>query len=511
MIRLLNVSFSAGCAVLIVTVLRMFCRRVPKGYCYGIWLVVLFRFLCPVAIPSPLSLLPVNAEPLREGIVYEAAPEIESGVNWIDQAVNGVMGESLAVKDPANSVNPIQIWLAVAFGVWVAGVIAFAGYHVWRLILLRRHLAGAAPAGMGVKNAEGFCPASAGAAPAGAGEEKIWEAEGLGGAFVLGVICPRIYLPADLPEGSRRYILSHEQVHIRRRDYLVKLLGLTAVGIHWFNPLSWVWFRMMCRDMEMSCDEQVLKDLTKDEQKGYLRVLLEQAERESGLLFPAAFGKNPVYGRVQNILHYRKRGKVFRVLTAVILVVMVVGLATSPKSAAESVAIIGGADGPTSIFVAAKVGGGKEANERNLEKLRDSLKHNMCFADGYFYYEGESENGGFPVPLMRLAEDLETEEKVGELPGSLICVRDGGACLWMDWEEKRIMAGSVEELESPEANAYRYLEDGERGRTEECSMERMGDEWLRIVLVNLEDPSRQEEYLLQIPEEMREEYGRMLP
>ena len=81
----------------------------------------------------------------------------------------------------------------------------------------------------------------------------------------------------------------------------------------------------------------------------------------------------------------------------------------------------------------------------------------------------------------------------------------------MDWEEKRIMAGSVEELESPEANAYRYLEDGERGRTEECSMERMGDEWLRIVLVNLEDPSRQEEYLLQIPEEMREEYGRMLP
>lgn len=511
MIRLLNVSFSAGCAVLIVMVLRMFCRKVPKGYCYGLWLVVLFRFLCPVAIPSPLSLLPVNAEPLREGIVYEAVPGIASGVDWIDRAVNGAMGESLAVKNPANSVNPIQIWLAAAFGVWVAGLIVFAGYHVWKLILLQRQLSGAAPVGMGVQNAEDLCLTGTGAASVREEEEKIWEAEGLGGAFVLGVIYPRIYLPADLPGKNRRYILSHEQVHIRRRDYLVKLLGLTAVGIHWFNPLSWVWFRMMCRDMEMSCDEQVLRDLTKEEQKEYLRVLLEQAERESGLLFPAAFGKNPVYGRVQNILHYRKRGKVFRVLTAMILAVIGAGLVTSPKSAAESVAIIGGADGPTSIFVAAKVGDSGVGQKRNMEKFRENLKHNMCYADGYFYYEGESENGGFPVPLMRMAEDLETEEKIGELPGSLICVREGGVCLWMDWEEERIMAGSVERLGSPKANAYRYLKDGERGRTEECSMERMGDEWLRIVLTNLEDPSRQEEYLLQIPEGMREEYGRMLP
>lgn len=114
MIRLLNMSFAAGCTVVIVMVLRLLLRRLPKGYCYGLWLVVLFRFLCPVVITSPYSLFPLDPEPVAREIVYEIRPGVETGVSWIDQTVNRGLGEWLGAEDLSRSVNPVQIWLAVA-------------------------------------------------------------------------------------------------------------------------------------------------------------------------------------------------------------------------------------------------------------------------------------------------------------------------------------------------------------------------------------------------------------
>ncbi|MCI9162034.1 MAG: hypothetical protein HFG59_02075 [Lachnospiraceae bacterium] len=486
MIRLLNMSFAAGCTVVIVMVLRLLLRRLPKGYCYGLWLVVLFRFLCPVVITSPYSLFPLDPEPVAREIVYEIRPGVETGVSWIDQTVNRGLGEWLGAEDLSRSVNPVQIWLAVALLVWIVGVFLFAGYHIWQWAALRRRVAGAVPVKWG--------------------EEPglVWESEGVDGAFVLGVLHPLVYLPAGLKEESRGYILCHERMHIRRRDYLVRLLGLMAVGIHWFNPLAWAGFWMMCMDMEMSCDEAVLKGMDEAGRKGYMRTLLEQAERQSGLLGPA-FGKSPVYRRIRNILGYRKPGKVLGILAAGGLAVAGIGLVTSPESAAKSVAIIGGADGPTSIFLAGKTGSGTEDGLEKLEEFYGKLDRNIYYADGYLYYEGEREDGGFPVPLMRMAPDFENEEMVGELPGSLVCVRDGGACLWMDWERKRIMAGAVDRLGEPGYGPYTYLANGEQGRRESCTMEKTGTGWLRIVLTDLEEPSRQEEYLLQIPEGMQDE------
>lgn len=363
MIRLLNMSFAAGCAVLLVMALRLLFRKLPKGYSYGLWLIVLFRFLCPIVIPSSFSLFPVNPEPMRQEIVYEQKPEIETGVIWVDRAVNHVVGESLAVKNPENSVNPIQVYLGAGFLIWTAGMILFAGYHLVQFAALRKKLETA----VWVEERELLGTRK---------QVPVWETDRFWGAFVLGIFHPVIYLPAGLEEESKEYVLCHEMVHIQRKDYVIKILGLLMVTVHWFNPLSWIAFREMCLDMEMSCDEHVLGKLKKSERKAYSQVLLAEAEKGSGLLSPVAFGKNSVYRRIRNILVYHKPGAALTVLALIGLAVISVGLMTSPVGdseesmeteegkdgkEAEAVSIIGGADGPTSIFLAGKLGGEEES------------------------------------------------------------------------------------------------------------------------------------------------------
>lgn len=342
MIRLLNMTFTAGCTVLLILVLRLLFRRLPKGYSYVLWFIVLFRFLCPVALPSPFCLLPVHPEPVPQEIVYEKTPEIDSGVIWVDRAVNQVLEENLSVEEKqATSVNPIQITLFVMGVIWQAGVLVLFLYYMIGFLRLHRRLATAVRV-----------------------EKGIYESSQIEGAFVVGIFRPAAYLPAGLDEENRRYILKHELVHIHRRDYLVKLLGLCVVMVHWFNPLAWVTFRLLCRDMEMSCDEQVLKELGQEEKRPYSLALLHAAEQQNGPLLPLAFGEGHTRSRIKNVLNYRKPGFWITVLAAVAVVAAGAGLMTNPvvrqaaeETGAAAVSIIGGADGPTSIFFAGKIGG----------------------------------------------------------------------------------------------------------------------------------------------------------
>ncbi len=150
MIRLRNMTFTAGCTVLLVLILRLLFRKLPKGYSYALWFIVLFRFLCPVAIPSPYSLLPVSPEPVKQEIVYERTPEIDSGVIWVDRAVNRVFQENLSTDDrEVASVNPIQIALFVMSVIWQAGVLALLFWNLDDFLRLRRRLAAAVRVDMG--------------------------------------------------------------------------------------------------------------------------------------------------------------------------------------------------------------------------------------------------------------------------------------------------------------------------------------------------------------------------
>lgn len=243
MIRLINMSVTAGCAALIVLALRLVLQRLPKGYFYGLWLVVLFRFLCPVAVPSPLSLIPVNPEPVGQEILYDRTPKVRTGTGWMDERINRVLEEQIPAADPA-----------------------------------------------------ALCCRG-----------RIYESDQIGGAFVLGVFRPAVYLPVGLCGEARGYILAHEDVHIRRRDYVLKLVGLAVVVLHWFNPFAWVTFSYLCGDMEMSCDEQVVRRLGMEERKPYSLALLKAAEQGGGLVLPPSFGESHIRARIANILRCRKR------------------------------------------------------------------------------------------------------------------------------------------------------------------------------------------------------------
>ena len=145
-----------------------------------------------------------------------------------------------------------------------------------------------------------------------------------------------------------------------------------------------------------------------------------------------------------------------------------------------------------------------DGSDRRVGDVRYGTADGVCYADGYLYYEGWSNEGAFPKPLMRMKPDFTEEEKVGELPGSLITVRDGGACLWIDWETKQIMAGSVEKM-GDSKEYWEYLKNGETGRRETCRMKNMGDGYLQVVLTNADNPSEEEIFWLWLPSNMWDE------
>lgn len=374
MIRVLNMSFAAGCTAFEVIVWRGIMKKFPKKYGYWLWMAVLFRFLCPVVLTAPVSLLPVNPKPIGMEIVYTQKPKVETGVIWLDRAVNQTVMNSLAPVSEDQSVNPIQIVLAIAFVLWILGMAVFFCYHLWQWVKLQR-----------------ICSASRNQGTMEQGKQRIAirASDQISGAFTMGILYPVIYLPSDLEPEEQDLILHHELVHIRRRDGLVKILWIGALMIHWFHPMAWLSFRGMCKDMEMSCDEQVIFERGQKERVEYSKILLKEAERRNRCLLPLAFGKHSAYQRIKNILSYHKPGKGSMAAGALIGTVVIIGLLVSGNSnlpkepgsgkdvkksqspgqqeenqgeeskmgeTSDTTVIIGGADGPTSIFIAGKVG-----------------------------------------------------------------------------------------------------------------------------------------------------------
>lgn len=304
-LEILNMSFTAGFVILAVILARLLLKRAPKVFSYALWAVVLFRLVCPFSIESVLSLLPANPQPIPPDIGFAQTPQIDTGLSFIDRAVNPV----LPPPTPYVSVNPMQVWTAVGTAVWLIGIAALLLYSVISLLRLKRRLRGAVPE-----------------------EGNIYRMEGLETPFVLGVFRPRIYLPAGLTEREREYILLHERTHIRRFDHVVKLVGFLVLCVHWFNPLVWAAFFLCGKDMEMSCDESVIRRLGNDVKKEYSSTLLAMAtgRRRVGIT-PLAFGEGDTRGRIKNVLNYKRPA--FWVIAVVIVAVAAVciGFAVNPR------------------------------------------------------------------------------------------------------------------------------------------------------------------------------------
>lgn len=337
MVKLFNMSLAGGAVILLVLALRFFLRRLPKTYSCMLWLLVLVRLLWPFTVSTPFSLLPVRAEALVEMPAADGVmPWMNTGLSAIDGPVNVILMNTM-MPAPEASANPAQIMAAIGGMIWLAGLLLFAGVNLFRFIIIKRNLRDSVP------------------------EDGVHYSDRITMPMVLGFWKPQIYLPSMfLKEESReekRLILVHEHCHMKRKDHLVKFAAFAALSVHWFNPLVWLAFTLLCRDLEMACDERVMGELGEESKKQYSLALLRFSERQSGLFIPLAFGESHTKSRIKNILNYKKPA--FWITAAVLVLIGAAALALltdpqNPSAEAGAISVIGGADGPTSIFIASK-------------------------------------------------------------------------------------------------------------------------------------------------------------
>ena len=316
---LFNMSLTASIVILCVLVVRLALKRAPKVFSYALWAVVLFRLLCPVSLSSGFSLLGVLDAPARQ-----ASPAV-STVTYVQprQPVEVLpQTEPLTVEpdepssDPAAPVTP-EIpekmaapvnWAAVAAWVWLVGAVGLAGYSILALLRLRRRLVGA------------LCL-----------KDHLYLADHITTPFVLGLVRPKIYLPSSLNQGELGYIIRHEQYHIRHGDHVVKILAFAALCLHWFNPLVWVAFVLAGKDMEMRCDEAVVKQLGEEVRADYSASLLTLATGRLTIAgTPLAFGEGDPKGRIRNLLRWKRPKLWLSVVACIACAAVIAACAANP-------------------------------------------------------------------------------------------------------------------------------------------------------------------------------------
>lgn len=305
-LKLVNMSIAASWVVLAVIVLRSCFPKAPKAIRCVLWAMVGVRLVCPVSIQSVMSMIP-SAETVSPDILYAQAPVIDSGVSAINRVINPVLSASFT-PDPTASANPLQIWTFAASIVWVTGLTALLVYAAISYIRLRSRVRAAV-----------------------ALSADVWVGDEVKTPFILGIFQPRIYLPSDLDDAQVSAVLAHEYAHLRRRDHWWKPLGFLLLAIYWFQPLLWVAYLLLCRDIELACDERVVREMGLEDKKAYSRALLAcSAPRRMISACPLAFGEVGIKQRVKSVLHYKKPA--FWVVAAAVVTaaVMAVCFLTDP-------------------------------------------------------------------------------------------------------------------------------------------------------------------------------------
>ena len=317
-LKLLNLSISASWLVLTVLALRMVLRRAPKWVNVLLWGMVALRLVLPFSIESALSLIP-SAETLSPEVVrFDPAPTITSGVTIIDNAVNPSLSESFAAA-PLASVNPLYVWTYLAGWVWLIGLAAMLLYALVSYLRLRRRVSASIPL-----------------------RENVYVCDDIASPFILGIVHPRIYLPSALDEAKWGSVLSHERAHLARRDHWWKPLGFALLAVYWFNPLLWLAYTLLCRDIELACDERVLRGMDAGQVKDYSSALLAcSVPRRMIAACPLAFGEVGVGVRVKNALRYKKPAFWAVAASVAVCVVVAVCFLTNPRTDTDAAGLVG--------------------------------------------------------------------------------------------------------------------------------------------------------------------------
>lgn len=281
-LKLVNMSISASWLVLAVLVLRLFLKKAPKWSIVLLWGIVALRLLVPFSIRSALSLIP-STETLPEQILLGPDFEVSTGIAPVDDRVNDFLGDHYfeGVTVPTDNGVNVMTTLTIVWLVGVAALLVYTAVSYWRL---RRKVDTAVLL-----------------------KDRIFQSENVASPFVLGLFRPQIYIPFTLDGQMRELVIAHELAHIRRKDHWWKPLGFLLLAVHWFNPIMWLSYVLLCRDIELACDEKVVRGLRDEQRADYSQALLScSASRRMIAACPLAFGEVSVKQRVQTVLSYKK-------------------------------------------------------------------------------------------------------------------------------------------------------------------------------------------------------------
>ncbi len=303
-----NMSISAGWVVLAVLLLRLILKKSPKWITVLLWGIVAIRLVCPFSIESALSLIP-TAETFSPDILIDRTPHIDTGFTISNSLAHSILSDAIT-PEAEEIVNPLQIIIPILSVVWLLGIIILLIYtslSYWRLykkvntaVLLK---------------------------------DNIYQSENVVSPFVLGVIKPKIYLPFDISEQDMEMVIAHEKAHLKRKDHLWKPFGFILLSLHWFNPIMWLSYKILCKDIELACDEKVAESLSNEQRADYSQALLNcSVNRRMILACPLAFGEVGVEDRVKSVLNYKKPA--FWIVVVAIIALTFTGFCslTNPKT-----------------------------------------------------------------------------------------------------------------------------------------------------------------------------------
>ena len=311
-IKLVNMSITASWLILVVLGVRFLFRKMPKWINCLLWGVVAFRLIFPFSIESEFSLQP-SAEPIQatamvEGEVMAYVPSLDSNVSFVENTVNPLLAETFAYQK-TESVAPLQVFVGIAGNLWLGGMmilLVFALGSIVRLHLFTRESVHYS--------------------------KNVYLCDRVKSPFILGIIHPKIYLSSALKEEEIDYIIAHEKAHLQRKDHLWKPCGYLLLCIYWFNPLCWIAYLMLCKDIELACDEKVIKKMSFSDKKEYAKVLLScAAQRRLVFVCPLAFGEVGVKERVQTILKYKNPAFWITMAAMALCVILALCFLTNPS------------------------------------------------------------------------------------------------------------------------------------------------------------------------------------
>lgn len=315
-LKTVNVSISAGWLILAVLVLRLVLKKAPKWVYVMLWGIVAIRLICPFSFESSLSLIP-SAETFPEEVISGPSFDVQTGIGPVDNQINEYLGDRYfeGVTVPTN--NGANV-MTVLSAVWGIGILLLLIYTAISYRRLRREMDTAVLY-----------------------RDNIFQSEHVSTPFVLGIIKPGIYLPFHMDAQDLKHVIAHEQAHIRRKDHWWKPLGFLLLTIHWFNPLMWLGYVLLCRDIELACDERVIKELGNEQRAEYTQALVAcSVSRRVIAACPLAFGEVGVKERVKSVMNYKKPAFWIVALAVIASVVVAVCFLTNPKQDSFTLRIV---------------------------------------------------------------------------------------------------------------------------------------------------------------------------